>query len=246
MSPTVLVTGATGKTGRELSRVLAARSGVDVRAGVRISGAAEDAGATRVRFDWTDETTWAAALAGADAVYLVKPKLPDVAERVGRLLTAADAAGAARVVLLSEIAAELQDEATPERRVELVVESGPLAWTILRPNWFMQDMVDSQFWLGAIRDHRRIALSTAGRPISFIDTRDIADVAAEALVVGRHSGQAYTLTGGEAVTVVELAARLSRRRRPRRAGRPDARRGLHRRTRIRVGHAARLSDGSHT
>ena len=54
---TVLVTSATGKTGRRVAERLAAR-GVTVRAGSR-------SGATP--FDWEAPETWAPALRGADA-----------------------------------------------------------------------------------------------------------------------------------------------------------------------------------
>src|SRR5207248_9409947 len=70
----VLVTGGTGKTGRELVRLLR-REGVQVRVASR-EPTADDPDA--VRFDWNDPTTHAAALDGQEQVYLVPPvRSPD-------------------------------------------------------------------------------------------------------------------------------------------------------------------------
>jgi uncharacterized protein YbjT (DUF2867 family) len=67
---TILVLGATGKTGRRLVHTLRA-AGRTVRAASR-SG--------EVRFDWSDQDTWPTALAGASAVYLMAPQDPALAQ----------------------------------------------------------------------------------------------------------------------------------------------------------------------
>lgn len=72
MATTILVTGATGKTARRLIPKLVQR-GITVRAGSRTRAPAR-AGAEPVHFDWFDESTYPAALAGAEAVYLVSPQ----------------------------------------------------------------------------------------------------------------------------------------------------------------------------
>ena len=111
-----------------------------------------------------------------------------------------------RVVLLSEIDAGNLDEATDERKVEKALESSRTAWTILRPNWFMQNFTTPSFYLEAIRDANELKVPTGGQPTSFVDTRDIADVAVAALLDSGHAGRAYALTGPQAVTWAEVAA----------------------------------------
>jgi uncharacterized protein YbjT (DUF2867 family) len=113
-------------------------------------------------------------------------------------------------VLLSEIDAQTRDEATDERKVERVIESLPIAWTILRPNWFMQNFTESGFFLEAVRDGGEITLPAAGQPVSFVDTRDIADVAASALIDPGHASRRYTLTGPEALTFAEALRQIGR------------------------------------
>ncbi|MGW0601573.1 SDR family oxidoreductase [Streptomyces sp. NPDC002776] len=89
----ILVTGATGKTGRRVARLLQER-GVRVRTASRSSTPS---------FDWTDRTTWEPALREVTGMYLVVPDLgsPQAAQAIGAFARQAAAAGAQRAVLLS-------------------------------------------------------------------------------------------------------------------------------------------------
>jgi uncharacterized protein YbjT (DUF2867 family) len=138
-------------------------------------------------------------------MYLLRPfrKLADPAGTIASLLQSA--AQLERVVLLSEIDAEHRSEDTEERRVEDVVRSSRVDWTILRPNWFMQNFTEPSYYLEAIRDAGELKVPTGGQPTSFVDTRDIADVATAALLDPGHSGQCYTLTGAQALTWADVA-----------------------------------------
>ena len=200
----VLITGVRGKTGRQVATALLRRGVVTVRGGGRSVADLSVPGVIAKRFDWEDPTSWPEALAGIEAVYLVKPKTPDPAGTVTSFLRSAESIQ--RVVLLSEIDAGNRDEATDERKVEKALESSRTAWTILRPNWFMQNFTTPSFYLEAIRDANELKVPTGGQPTSFVDTRDIADVAVAALLDSGHAGRAYTLTGPQAVTWAEVAA----------------------------------------
>jgi uncharacterized protein YbjT (DUF2867 family) len=205
---TVLITGLRGKTGREVAKALAPRKGISLRgAGRNIAGLAAGA-ITATRFDWEDQSTWPEAVAGVAAIYLVKPKTADPANTVAQFLDSAKRLE--RVVLLSEIDAGTRDEATDERRVERVIEALPIAWTILRPNWFMQNFSEPGFFLEGVRDHGEITLPAAGQKVSFVDTRDIAEVAAAALLEPGHASRHYTLTGPEALTFAEAVRQIGR------------------------------------
>lgn len=201
----VLVLGLRGKTGRHVAAALLRRGGVAVRGASRNPADLNFPGVSACRFAWEDRDSWASAVAGVDAVYLVKPKI-DPAATVASFLQSAESLG--RVVLLSEIDAGGRAEQTDERRVERVIEIAPIHWTILRPNWFMQDFTEPSFYLESIRDGNGLKVPTGGQPTSFVDTRDIADVAAAALLDPGHAGQAYTLTGPQALTWVEVARLL--------------------------------------
>jgi uncharacterized protein YbjT (DUF2867 family) len=204
---TVLVTGATGKTGRRLVPMLSAR-GVAVRAASRNPGPAAP-GVEPVRFDWLDEGTYRAALTGIDALYLAVSD--NGIARVGAFLTFAAEAGVRRVVLLSAFGTDQADPGLPLRGQELAVEGSGMASTILRPGAFMQNFSESHpFGLAArIRERSEIVLPGGPHPASYVSADDIAAVAAVALTEDGHEGRGYTLTGPESLTLTEVAERIS-------------------------------------
>lgn len=205
MTRTVLVTGARGKTGREVVERLRRHPEVVVRAGSSRPEA-------ETPFSWEDRATWPAATDGVDAVYLVRPDVPDAPELVAGLVAGlVELNPAAHTVLLSEQGAEGLAAGVWARRVEDAVTARARSWTVLRPSWFQQVLTDPRFYRDGIRDHGVLGLPSGGAPIAWVDTRDIAAVAVAALLApGEHAGQAYTLTGPAAVTVDEVAAELSR------------------------------------
>lgn len=200
---TVLVTGLRGKTGRQLATALVRRKGVTVRGAGRNVADLNFPGVIVSRFDWEDTSSWPEALGGVEAVYLLRPKTADPAATIASFLRLAGSVE--RVVLLSEIDAGNRSEATEERKVERVIESSPIAWTILRPNWFMQNFTEPSFYLEAIRDAGELEVPTGSQPTSFVDTRDIAEVATAALLDAGHAGRSYTLTGPLALTWADVA-----------------------------------------
>ncbi|MBI1759108.1 MAG: NmrA family NAD(P)-binding protein [Actinobacteria bacterium] len=213
MGFTVLVTAATGKTGRRVTPQLVKR-GVTVRAASRNPTAA-NTGVEPVRFDWLDGTSYPAALAGVDAVYLVSRFLVDFVtdpvEQVGTFLHDAADAGVRRIVLLSAFGAEHAGADNPLRSVELLVEGSGMASTILRPGTFMQNFSENHMFdlVGKIRERGEITLPGGRHPVSYVSTHDIASVAALALTEDGHAGKEYTLTGPAALTLAEVAEHIS-------------------------------------
>ncbi|MCG3042074.1 NAD(P)H-binding protein [Streptomyces sp. S1A] len=180
----ILVLGATGKTGRRLVSTLRV-AGHPVRAASR-SG--------EVRFDWFDRETWATALGGAAAVYLVAPGDP---APVRPFVEQAVEAGVRRFVALSgrgidRIPAGLfQGMAAAERAVR---DSGA-EWTVIRPNNFSQNF-DEDLWHAPLRAGR-LALPIGSVPEPFVDAQDVAAVL---LTSDGHHGRVYDLSGPRALT----------------------------------------------
>ncbi|MFI0913802.1 NAD(P)H-binding protein [Streptomyces abikoensis] len=197
MSETFLVLGATGKTGRRVADRLR-EAGKTVRAASR-SG--------ETRFDWQDESTWAAALDGVHAVYLVAPTVPSQAWAVvPPFVRQAVAAGVRRLVLLS---ARGIDAAGDEKFLtsERAVRDSGAEWTILRPTWFAQNFSEA-FFLPQILEGV-LAVPTGEGKEPFIDVEDIADVAVAALTEDDHAGKVYELSGPEALTFGEAAGKIA-------------------------------------
>jgi uncharacterized protein YbjT (DUF2867 family) len=200
---TVLVTGVGGKTGRQVAAALRRRKNIAVRGAARKPEGRNIPGVQLVRFDWSDTASWPDALEGVDALYLLRPKTDDPADRIGSLL--GSARNLRRVVFLSEIDCENRAEDTDERKAEAAVMSSPVSWAILRPNWFMQNFTEPSYFLEAIRDAGELTVPSGGKATSFVDTRDIGEVAAAALLDERHAGKCYTLTGPRAIAWREAA-----------------------------------------
>lgn len=205
---TVLVTGLRGKTGRQVTRALVRRERVAVRGAGRNLTDLGIPGVTVSRFDWAEPASWPEVVADVQAIYLVKPKTADPAGTVASFLRSVRSVE--RVVLLSEIDAGNRDEETDERKVERVIESLPIAWTILRPNWFMQNFAEPSFFLEAVRDAGELTVPTGGQSTSFVDTRDIAEVATAALLDSGHAGRSYTLTGPQALSWAQVTGLLGK------------------------------------
>ena len=96
---------------------------------------------------------------------------------------------------------------TPFRRVEQELEQSGLRYNIIRPNWFMQNF--NTFWLAGIRDNGKIQLPVGTAKTSFIDARDIADVATRLLVADGVDNRDFDLTGPTALDHDAVARILS-------------------------------------
>lgn len=215
----VLLTGVRGKTGAPLAELLAARPGVEVLGGSSTPASVAVDGVRPVEFSWDRPAGWAAATDGVDAVYLVRPDRADAPELMGELLDAVPPG--AHVVLLSERNA---DDVGPDGysvRAERVVRDSGRSWTVLRPSWFMQVFTDRRFYLDAITRDGELAFADGGATVAWIDARDIAAVAEQALLDREHAGRVHELTGPESLSLPRTAELLGEA-----VGRPVVHRAL--------------------
>jgi uncharacterized protein YbjT (DUF2867 family) len=194
-SKTMLITGATGKTGRRVVERLQG-AGLSVRPGSRSADPA---------FDWSDQATWPAALDSVDAAYLSYfPDLaaPGAAEVIAAFTAAAVERGVKRLVLLS-------GRGEPEAlRCEQIVRDSGLQWTLVRASWFNQNFSENYFLEPILAGE--VALPAGNVPEPFVDVEDIADVAAAALTDDRHVGQLYEVTGPGLWTFEQALGEIAR------------------------------------
>jgi uncharacterized protein YbjT (DUF2867 family) len=205
---TVWVEGATGKAGKRVTAALAA-VGVSVRAAARHPG--QPAGTvTPTRFDWYDESTWAASVADSDALFVKGLDSDDhAADLIARLV--ASAPRARHVVLMSAFGVDKAPTPTPRRAVEQAVQESGREWTILRPNWLMQNFdEDDAVYARAIREDDELYAGSNGNRVGFVDARDVAEAAATVLTEDGHHTREYDLTGPEALTYGEVAEILAK------------------------------------
>lgn len=207
----ITVTGATGTIGAELVRILSA-AGAPVRAVSRGSRELVSLpGVAWLQADLTEQRLLEPALAGTSRLFLLTDNQRGFGALQIAVLRAAGSLGVEHVVKLSALGASHHSNswiAREHRQVEDALEATPMSWTMLRPHAFMQN------WLGELAESARgrgVVESPIGEGrVPFIDTRDIAAVAVEALLHPEsHAGKKYFLTGREAVGYGDLAAVLA-------------------------------------
>jgi uncharacterized protein YbjT (DUF2867 family) len=208
----ILVIGATGTNGSEIVGQLAA-AGQNVRAlarnPARASGLARP-GVEVVAGDLDDADSLDAALAGVDRAFFLAPVDHRYVGWFRNFLDAALRAGTGRVVKFSGMTA---DPASPSELMrqhgetdDLLASSG-IAYTILRPNSFYQNMLWSA---QSIKEQGAFYLPMRAASQSLVDVRDIAAVAVKVLTEDGHVGQTYEITGPESLTYHDVAVRLSK------------------------------------
>ncbi|MDF7799458.1 NAD(P)H-binding protein [Pontiellaceae bacterium B1224] len=202
----VFVIGATGNLGGAVVEALKAKN-IDVKAGAR-NPEQLDAGTERVRFDYLDAATFAPALDGVQGVFLQAPSMEAAAPEIMKpFIDAAKAAGIQQVVLNSALGVDANEEA-PLRKVEKILMASDLPYTILRPNFFMENF-SKGFIAPMIAHADAFFLAADDVKTSFISVHDIAAVAAVSFSEGL-IGKAFNLTGPQALDRTEAAALISK------------------------------------
>jgi uncharacterized protein YbjT (DUF2867 family) len=192
---TVVVTGASGRTGSRVARSAEA-AGLTVRAASRAQG-----------FDWQDRSTWAQVLRGADAGYLVYPSdlgAPGAAEAIGAVAREAVGVGVRRLVLLSSRG---QDRA---RDAEEALHASGADWTVVRAAWFAQNFSEGPL-VEELRLSGELVFPAGEVREPFVDVRDIGDVVAAVLVSpDRYAGETVTVSGPRLLTFGEAVAEIAK------------------------------------
>lgn len=192
---TVVVTGASGRTGSRVAQAAGA-AGLTVRAASRARG-----------FDWHDASTWAQTLRGADAAYLVYPTdvgAPEAADAVGRLAREAVALGVRRLVLLSSRG---EERALP---TEEALRASGADWTVVRAAWFAQNFSEGPL-VEELRNSGELVFPGGEVREPFVDLRDVAEVVVTALTGGdRYVGEALDVSGPRLLTFREAVAEVGR------------------------------------
>jgi len=204
----VAVTGAASKGGVVISQMLGS-AGHEVRAGLhagprrdRASAGREDcavaATATRCHpIDMLRLDTLAPFFDGVDAAVLILPQDRSMVAMAANLVAAAEQAGIGRLVLVSFTRVDGAVGGSVLRwhhDVEQLVRGSGMTATCLRPNFYMQN------FLSAFRPTPALNEGL----ISYVDARDVADVALSVLAEPRLQGATYSLTGPRAYEVEEV------------------------------------------
>jgi uncharacterized protein YbjT (DUF2867 family) len=206
----VLVLGSTGNIGSYVVENLL-KKGVNVKAAVTNIEKGEKFFKGRnvkvVEFDFLRPDTYREALDGVSKLFLVRPpQLAKPKQDMLPFLKQAKVAGVKHIVFVSLLGVE-KNPVVPHRKIENYIRELGFQYSFLRPSFFMQNLHTTHREDVAHRDELFMPVGKA--KTSFIDTRDIAEIAAICLTEDGHVNQAYTLTGSEAISYEEVAMTMS-------------------------------------
>ena len=187
----ILLTGITGKVGDATARSIAAR-GASARAIVRDAEKAAplaQLGIELIVGDLGDGDTVRQAMEGVDKALIILPNSHDQEAMEKQFTDIAVAAGVQHLVKLSSM--ESVAEATaPIPRVHWAVEeyirAADIASTMVKPNFFMQNMLTSA---ATIKSMNKFFLPMGKAVTAMGDTRDVGDFVGEVLTGTGHEGR---------------------------------------------------------
>ena len=204
----ILVTGAGGKTGRTLVKMLAKVENVCafVHREEHVS-VLNSLGAEKVIVgDLRDETTVRSAMQGARGVYHICPNMSSDELAIGRsVINEARKAGLEHLVYHSVLhpQTEKMNHHWQKLRVEEMIFESGIPFTILQPAPYMQNWLAS--WKSITEDGvLRVPYSTNSK-FSFVDLEDVAEAAKMVLTEPNHKNAVYELAGTGPMSHVEVA-----------------------------------------
>jgi uncharacterized protein YbjT (DUF2867 family) len=205
----ILITGASGNVGREVVKQALA-VGLRIRATFQSPAIAAKApaGLEGVIMDYAKPETIRPALQGVEKIFLVGPPVRDLPALEANFVKEVRAAGRKHIVKLSALGGRESMFPSGHRDSEENIEASGLPYTFLRPNGFMQNLVN--YNAGTIRSQNAFYGCQGNGAVSIVDIRDIATVAVIVLAATGHEGKSYALTGGEALTNEQVAEKISR------------------------------------
>lgn len=207
---TVLLLGATGTIGPHVVAGLRDRN-AETRVLTRNASRARDIlgpDIDLVEGDPGDDDTIIRAAKGAQSVFLLTEHSHDMSDLQLRVIRALRRSGT-RIVKLSGTSSAINPDGPYTCRqhweVEHVLAASGQPWSVVRPNAFMQTLIDN-IMLPAIRATGAIPNAAGTSGISLIDGRDIGDVCADVLLNSEWESKTLVLTGPRAVTYADIAA----------------------------------------
>lgn len=212
----ILVTGATGVSGSLIVREFA-RQHAPIRALVRNRAKARAFEAFPtvevVEGNMLEPSSLGAALDNVDRVLLISSAAERLLETQCTFIDAARKAGVRHIVKFSG-----RDSGTGfdpkhfrttrlHEEIERYLEASGLAWTHLRPSQFMQFYFPGAPAMNLTPD--MLALPMENARLSPIDIEDIAKMVFALFQSSGHEGKSYDMMGPEALTMTEVAERIS-------------------------------------
>jgi len=209
----VLVTGATGTVSTALLAELKGKSGIHPRALVHNAGKAAalvEEGYEVAVGDLEEPETLDEAFDAVDVLWLLTPASALEPSMGSNAVNAARKAKVKHIVRNSAIKAAHD---APNRngrlhaQVEDAIKASGIAWTILRPHYYMQNLLSSA---GSVASDGMLYMNMGEAPVGMIDARDVGVLAARVIQdPSSHAGKIYNPTGPKSTTMRVAAETLA-------------------------------------
>ncbi len=210
----IVITGATGQLGQLVIKALLKKvPASNIVAAVRNVEKAKDLAALGVQVrhaDYSQPTSWDAALKGADKVLLISSS--EIGQRAKQHKAVIDAAKRAGVKLLAYTSVLRADTsplglAAEHKETEAAIRASGVSFVLLRHGWYTENY--TMGIPGALAHGAVYGCAGNGR-ISSATRADYAEADVAALTLDNQAGKVYELAGDTAYTLAELAAEISR------------------------------------
>ena len=208
----ILVTGVTGRVGQATARKLLSE-GHAVRGFVRdtqkLSSIAGLDGLDVACGDLADPPSIHQAMDGVSAALLVTANSEQQFTLESHLINAAQAADVRHLVKISSMEAGPEAAAPIPQlhyKAEQLIRRQTMDWTMLQPNFFMQNML---MFAQGIAAGNQFALPFGTARVAPVDCQDVGEVAAAVLTQPGHAGKTYSITGDALMNFEQIAATLS-------------------------------------
>ena len=167
-----------------------------------------------VQMHYNKPDTIEEAFKDVDRLFLLTPFQSNMVELSANLVNVAKKkkTGAVKhIVKLSVMGADAEPGITGgrlHRQAENIIEESGISYTFLRPNFFMQNFI--KFFSQTIKEQGAFYVPAGDGKVSFVDVRDIAGVAVQALLnESKHGRKAYNITDPNAISYAQAAEILS-------------------------------------
>lgn len=204
----ILIIGGTGNIGSPLVQNLANNPDVSLTVGVHQLSKAQSHFANwpnlnLVHFDFLDPKTFPDAFSGVEKIFFIRPpQLAKPKQDMAPFIDYAQQQHIKQIVFVSLLGVE-KNPMTPHHQIENMIQQHDIPYTFIRPSFFMQNLSSTHQY--DIQVNHDLFIPAGHAKTSFIDTRDIADVAAVCLTDAQYVNQKLDITGPAALTYDEIA-----------------------------------------
>lgn len=204
----ILVLCGTGNIGFPLIKYLSQQSNVQIVVGTHNIQHAQEkfTGLNNIEirhFDFLDPATFESTFADVSKIFFVRPpQLSKPKEDMLPFLKFAKQQNIKQIVFVSLLGVE-KNPVTPHHKIEQMILDLGISYTFIRPSFFMQNLNTTH--QAYIKKNHDLFIPAGNSRTSFIDTRDIGEIAGIALLNDKYIDQKLNITGPAALSYSEIS-----------------------------------------